>query len=113
MGKKADHGLTDRQLKIIKRILAPFADKIDRVDLFGSRAKGDPRPNSDIDLVLRGDIDEKSVDRIWTLFNESSLALKVDVLVYDRINPALKNHIDLVRLPLFTRKELLQGDPKP
>ncbi len=109
MRKKIKHGLTERQLKIIKRILAPFADKIDRVDLFGSRAKGDPRPNSDIDLVLQGDIDEKSVDRIWTLFNESSLALKVDVLVNDQINPALKNHIDLVRLPLFTRKELLQG----
>lgn len=109
MSKDIDHGLTEQQLKIIRRILAQFVDKIDRVDLFGSRAQGKHRPNSDIDLVLQGNIDEKTTDRIWTLFSESSLALRVDVLVYDRIKkPALKNHINLVSFPLFTQKELLQ-----
>ena len=112
MNKKVTHGLTEQQLTIMKQILSPFAEKIDQVDLFGSRAQGNPRPNSDIDLVLQGNIDEKTADRIWTLFNESRLALKVDLLVYDQVNPALKKHIDLVRLPLFTRKELLQGSPE-
>ena len=109
MGKQTDHGLTDRQLELIRRILAPFADRIKRVDLFGSRAQGKHSPDSDIDLVIHGDIDAKTADRIWTLFTESSLPLKTDVLIYDQIQKqALKAHIDLVGLPLFTQKVLLQ-----
>jgi len=109
MSKEIDHGLSEQQLEIIQRILAQFADKIDRIDLFGSRAQGTHRPNSDIDLVVWGNIDEKTADRLWTLFNESSLALKVDVLVYAQITKAaLKVHIDLVSVPLFTRSDLLK-----
>lgn len=110
MSKEIDHGLSEQQLEIIQRILAQFADKIDRVDLFGSRAQGTHRPNSDIDLVVWGNIDEKTADRLWTLFNESSLALKVDVLVYAQITKAaLKEHIDLVSLPLFTKADLIHA----
>ncbi len=109
MNKKIDHGLTNRQLEIIRGILAQFADKINQVDLFGSRAQGIHRPNSDIDLVVRGNIDEKTADRLWTLFSESNLALKVDVLVYDQIKKkALKKHIDLVSFPLFLQTDLLK-----
>lgn len=109
MGKQTDHGLTDRQLALIRRILAPFADRIKRVDLFGSRAQGKHSPDSDIDLVIHGDVDAKTADRIWTLFAESSLPLKIDVLIYDQIRKkALKAHIDLVGLSLFTQKALLQ-----
>ena len=109
MSKAIDHGLTEQQLEIIRRILAQFADKIDRVDLFGSRAQGTHRPNSDVDLVVRGNIDEKTADRLWTLFNESSLALKVDVLVYEQVKKAaLRKHMDLVNLPLFMQSDLLQ-----
>ncbi|RLE19569.1 MAG: nucleotidyltransferase domain-containing protein [Acidobacteria bacterium] len=108
MNKKMDNGLSKQQLEIIREILAPFADRIDRVDLFGSRAQGTHRPNSDIDLVLRGDIDKKATDRLWTLFAESSLALKVDVLAYAQITKAaLKKHIDLVSVPLFTKADLI------
>lgn len=110
MSKEMDHGLSEQQLEIIQRILAQFADKIDRVGLFGSRAQGTHRPNSDIDLVVWGNIDEKTADRLWTLFNESSLALKVDVLVYAQITKAaLKEHIDLVSVPLFTKADLIHA----
>lgn len=103
----ADHGLTEQQVEIIRQILIPFADKIERVDLFGSRAQGTYRNNSDIDLVLRGNVGEKTVDHLRTLFTESNLALKVDLLIYERIRkPELKAHIDLVSRPLFTRGDL-------
>jgi predicted nucleotidyltransferase len=111
----ADHGLTQHQLNIIRDVLAPYALAIERVSLFGSRATGTARANSDIDLVLYGPLREAMVNRIWTLFDESGLAIKVDVVAYDLIDaPALKSHIDAVGRPLFAQADLqlLQGARK-
>ena len=102
-----DHGLTTKQLGTIKRILAPYADIITQVDLFGSRATGVCRSNSDIDLLLHGRLDEKTVDRLWTLFHESNLPVPVDVTSYELTTyPPLKAHMDEVRQPLFTQQDL-------
>jgi len=102
-----DHGLSESQLQVIRAILAPFAESIESVGLFGSRATGRFRPNSDIDMVLYGPIDEAMQDRIATLFDESPLAVDVDVVAYALIAyPALRAHIDAVMRPLFTRAEL-------
>lgn len=102
-----DHGLTPQQVQIVRDVLAPYAAQITQVGLFGSRAKGTARPNSDIDLVLYGPLSEAVVDRIWTLFVDSSLAVAVDIIAYDLIDtPALKSHIDQVMQPLFERADL-------
>jgi len=104
-----NHGLNKEQLNIIKEILRPYAQDIEKVGLFGSRATGKYRPNSDIDMVLYGDIDEKTLDHIWTLFEESLLPVKLDVAAYNLIDyPPLKAHIDEVMKVLFTHKELLE-----
>ena len=90
-----DHGLTSRQLECLRGILAPFAAGIERVEIFGSRASGKYRPDSDIDLALYGPVEEKTVDRLHTLFMDSPLPLKVDVLAYARItHTPLRRHID-------------------
>lgn len=102
-----EHGLTAEQLQIIREVLAPHAGVIQQVGLFGSRAKGTARPNSDIDLVLYGPLSEAIVDRVWTLFAESCLAVTVDIVAYDLIEaPALKSHIDAVMQPLFAQDGL-------
>ena len=107
-----DHGLTRRQVALIRGILAPFADRIDRVDLFGSRALGTSRSNSDVDLSLHGMLSAKDVDRLHTLFLESALPFSVDVKDYARIAyPPLKEHIDRVARTLFTRKDLVEPAP--
>lgn len=108
MPYRTNHGLTERQLAAIKQILRPFAADIEKVALFGSRATGKYRPNSDIDLVLYGSVDEKTVDRLWTLFAESDLPYKVDVKSYEQITyPPFKQHIDEVSRILLTQKDLL------
>ena len=107
MTKMNKYGLTDRQMSIIKQILAENTDAVTQVSLFGSRAQGTYKPYSDIDLVLHGDIDQATQDRLWTLFHESSLPYKVDVNVYQNIRyPALKRDIDAKSKPLFSRQEL-------
>ena len=103
-----NHGLTPAQLDRIKEILAPFADHIDRVVLFGSRASGTYRPSSDIDLALYGPIEEKDVDRLHTLFMESDLPVRVDVVSYQAIQSStLRQHIDQSGVALLEKEELI------
>lgn len=102
------HGLNKMQISALLDVLAPFAERIERVGLFGSRARGTPRANSDIDLVLYGaDVDESLVDRLWTLFQESSSPLKVDVAAYALLNdPLFSMRIDHTEKILFTQDDL-------
>jgi len=98
-----NHGLSETQLTTLYNILLPFSDKIDSVGLFGSRSTGLYRPNSDIDLVIYGSIDDKTMGRIFTLLNDSNLPVKVDLQVYDLIEYSpLKDHIDANMVLLFT-----------
>jgi uncharacterized protein len=102
--------LTPQQRETLLHVLAPFADRIERVGVFGSRAAGQARANSDIDLVLYGDIDAATERRIWTLLEDTNLAVSVDVVAYARIDrPALKAHIDAVALTLFEKAELTRA----
>ena len=101
------HGLSDRQLTVLREILGLYAEEIASVDLFGSRATGDYRPNSDVDLVVRGTLKEKQIDRLWSMFQESSLPFSVDVKSYDLTTyPPLKAHMDKVSKLLFTQQDL-------
>lgn len=101
------HALSEKQLEIIRNILIPYAGKIERVGIFGSRATGTARENSDIDMVLYGEIDEEDIDRIWTLFYESILAIKVDIVAYNLVAYSpLKRHIDSNVKILFTQSDL-------
>jgi uncharacterized protein len=96
-----NHGLTEQHLEIIAEILRPYMDKITQIGLFGSRAKGNYNDYSDVDMVLYGTISESDTDRIYTLFQESYLPFKVDVIAYQYITyPPLKEHIKLVMKPL-------------
>lgn len=101
------YGLSTENLKIIQSILRPYSSMIDGVFLFGSRATGSYRANSDIDLILKGSIPEAIIDRLHTLFLESSLPVSVDVKSYDLLTyPPLKQHIDDAMVPLFSKEQL-------
>ncbi len=103
-----NHGLNDLQLNAIKKILAPFASKIQQVGLFGSRATGAYRLNSDIDLVVYGNLNEAEQNRLYTLFKDSNLSINVDVNVYHLITyPPLKQHIDEACQILFAQCDLV------
>ena len=92
-----DHGLSEHQVRLIKNVLERFAPAVESVSVFGSRATGTYKSYSDIDLVLYGDLNEETIDRLWTCFAESSLPYKVDVTAYNLLtHPPLKEHIDRV-----------------
>jgi predicted nucleotidyltransferase len=103
-----NHGLNLKQLDTLRSVLSPFANKIDSVGLFGSRASGLYCPNSDIDLIIYGSLDEKTSDRIFTILNDSNLPFKIDSLVYSFISyQPLKDYIDNNAVTLFTRDQLV------
>ena len=88
------HGLSKRHIGIIRAILAPYADRIERVDLFGS-------------MVLRGTLGEAAVATIRRLLDDSLLPYKIDLCAYDLIGaPKLRAHIDLVAKTLLTQADL-------
>lgn len=107
MRTAVDHGLSQSQLQKIKSIINQGAPDAERVALFGSRADGTCNSNSDIDLVIYGNVDEAAVRRLFTLFLESSLPYKVDVEAYQAVSyPPLKEQIDSCNVTLFTKNEL-------
>jgi predicted nucleotidyltransferase len=108
------HGLSQKQVDLIITIFRPYAEQIEKICLFGSRARGTYRPNSDIDFVIHGSLDEKTADRLWTLFNESSLPFKVDVKVYDLVTfLPLKAHIDERSVPFLKKSDLMKHTKMP
>lgn len=108
--RKQDHGLSDREIGIILDVLKPFHSSIESACLFGSRACGQFKPYSDIDLVLLGDLQEQEVARIYTLLDDASLGLSVDVMAYQHIHHApLQRHVDTMAKQLFTQQEIKSG----
>ncbi|WP_347989827.1 nucleotidyltransferase domain-containing protein [Methylomonas sp. AM2-LC] len=60
------HGLSDETLQKIRGVFAHF-QAIEKAVLYGSRAKGNYKTGSDIDLVLYGT--ELTADRLWQIMD--------------------------------------------
>lgn len=71
---------------------------ITSVILYGSRAKGNFKDGSDIDLVIKGhNISSEQLTRISFDYEDLYLPWKLSLTVYDNIsNPELIDHIDHV-----------------
>jgi predicted nucleotidyltransferase len=81
---------------------------INEVILYGSRAKGNYRPGSDIDLCLVGEsIEDTVLTQIDNELDELLLPYQFDVSVRDKIlDQALLDHISRVGKIIFSRTPL-------
>lgn len=97
-------GLTQHIIDGISSILEQYT-KVDKAFIFGSRAKGNYRPDSDIDIAITGqDITYKDITSISVKMDDLNIGLSVDLLDYHSINePALKEHIDRVGIEFYSR----------
>ena len=92
-------GLTDSEIMSIQKILAGFSE-VREARIYGSRALGTHRVNSDIDLVVYGEIDRKILGQIMGALDELELPYLFDVTVYSDISHLpFKEHIDGVSKP--------------
>jgi predicted nucleotidyltransferase len=96
-----DIGIKQQELAQILSIFRHHPE-IKKVILFGSRAKGTSRQNSDIDLAVDGVIDDLQIEALAMELDELSLPYKFDVksLVGIR-NSALVDHIARVGVDIY------------
>ncbi|MGH7951859.1 MAG: nucleotidyltransferase domain-containing protein [Limisphaerales bacterium] len=98
-------GLTDSEQELIRDILRRH-DEVTEAKIFGSRAKGDFQPNSDIDLALWGKISFSALAAIAGELGELPLPYTFDVQAYDAIrHQPLREHIDCVGRNFYSHTE--------
>ena len=106
----ARHGLSAKTLAQIAGVLAHFPE-VERVVLFGSRAKGTPRHGSDIDLALAGErVDWQTIGRIDSALDDLPTAYGFSlVILNDRLDAEVAAHIQRVGIPFFARETAGDG----
>jgi predicted nucleotidyltransferase len=100
----SEYGLSGNTMGILEAIFKKYPG-IRQVTLYGSRAQGNYRNGSDIDISLKTDGSFTHADLLGAAgdFDDSALPYFVDVLIYEQIsNPALKAHIDRVGKVLYS-----------
>jgi predicted nucleotidyltransferase len=97
------YGLPDRTLDTLDVIFRKYPG-IKEAVLYGSRAKGNCRRGSDIDLSLKTNESFTRTDLLHIAgdFDDSDIPYFVDVSIYDKLsNPDLKDHINRVGKVLY------------
>ena len=78
--------------------------QINMVILYGSRAKGNFRPSSDIDLTLVGDLDWSTFTEVENVLDDLLLPYKIDLSMFDHLeNSQLIEHIERVGLVFYSK----------
>lgn len=76
---------------------------VEKAVLYGSRAMGRHREGSDIDLVLMGDLDVATLNRIATELDDLLLPWEIDLSAHTEIeNPELLDHIERVGVIFYS-----------
>jgi uncharacterized protein len=97
-------GLNSKTLETIRSILTRNT-KIKKAILYGSRAKGNYKPASDIDLALEGsELSLSDLLKIESELDESSIPYRVDLCLIHHIdNQELLDHIKRAGKIFYTR----------
>lgn len=96
-------GLKDNEIKEIQHIFAN-CNRIILAKVFGSRAMGNYKSGSDVDIALFGDeLTTDDISHIKYVLNEENLMPYIfDILHYNTLlNVRLKNHIDEVGIIIY------------
>ncbi|WP_234028511.1 nucleotidyltransferase domain-containing protein [Lentibacillus sp. Marseille-P4043] len=100
-------GLLDRDIDFIVKALKHF-EEIDQAIIFGSRAIGNYKKGSDVDMAITGKkVTGKTISDLNILLNEDyPLPYFFDLLDYKTVgSEKLKVHIDTVGIEVYSRKD--------
>jgi predicted nucleotidyltransferase len=96
-------GLRENDVRLIIDTFLHFAE-VKGAILFGSRAKGNYSPGSDVDICIKGkNISPQICTHIRFLLNEElPIPFFFDIIHYEKIvNEKLKEHVDRVGIRLY------------
>ena len=97
-------GLSGQTIEKINSVFARHPE-VEKVVLYGSRAKGTYKLGSDIDLTLYGnEISLKQKSRILDELDELDLPYSIDLSVFSQLSHAqLRDHIERVGVVFYAR----------
>ena len=100
-------GLKESELEEIVNTLASF-ENVERAIVYGSRAKGNYKPFSDIDLTLYGSaLTHTDILCIADRFEDSYLPYMFDISDFTKLtNPDLIDHIKRRGITIFEKLEI-------
>jgi predicted nucleotidyltransferase len=100
-----NHGLTDVTADRIRGVLARYSE-VKKAVLYGSRAKGNYKNGSDIDLTLFGhDLDLSLLAKISTALDDLLLPYKIDISIFAQLtHPELIDHIRRVGIVFYEKQ---------
>ena len=97
-------GLPQNTIIEVQAIFTKYPS-IEEVIIYGSRAKGDYKKGSDIDLTLKGSVANAELSNIIDELDESYIPYLFDVSIYNLLqSDSLKEHINSVG-KVFYKKE--------
>lgn len=98
-------GISPAILDQLRRVFEQWHG-VEAVWLFGSRAKGNFRPGSDIDFAVEGKfLSFADLLAIKAQLDDLNIPWTVDLLLIHEIdNPALRDHIRRVGVPFYVRR---------
>jgi predicted nucleotidyltransferase len=98
-------GLKQQHIDCINAVFACYP-QVERVLIYGSRAKGNYRKGSDIDLTILGDLDYRSWMKLENQLDDLLLPYKMDISLYHQINhPELQEHIQRVGKVFYEKQQ--------
>lgn len=98
-------GLKEENLMYLVTVLGKF-DEINKAVIFGSRAKGNYKSGSDVDIAIFGEnVTFSTVSRLHAILeDESPMPYFFDIVDYTHLNhKELREHIDRVGKIIFER----------
>ena len=100
-----NHGLTSETVDRIRSVLARFPE-VEKAVLYGSRAKGNYKRGSDIDLTLFGSgLNASILAQIGSALDDLLLPHKIDVSIFAKISHSdLIDHIRRVGLVFYEKQ---------
>ena len=102
-------GLSDKSIALIHSILEKYPE-IESAVIYGSRAKGNFKEGSDIDLTLYGEnLTYKIKSNLSSDLDDSSSPYLFDISIFDKLNaPDLEEHINRVGQIFYTKQQTEQ-----
>jgi predicted nucleotidyltransferase len=103
-------GLTEQAVSQICAVFSKHPE-VEKAILYGSRAKGNYKPGSDIDLALLGaDLTQKILGQIQSELDDGLLPHRFDLSIFSQITHSdLINHIQRVGVIFYEKKHLVTG----
>lgn len=99
-------GLNPSDINLVVNVLRRYPD-VEEAIVFGSRAMGNYKPGSDVDIALKGNLmPDTSINIIIELNERLPLPYKFDILTYSDIShQPLLEHIDQHGKILYNRSK--------